>query len=199
MAGAQLTIAGATSAQTAPGAGDGVIQLDGGATLFKQDATTTTLGVDVLLDTACVQVIAGKLIGGLQGNAALSSRPARRSASPARAPAGRAGDQPHGGTLEVEPGATSRSPAGDPALQRSASRGRLARRHGSTSAAARSRPPHPRRSPTEIAIGAGATLSIDGGGGMLALADGETLHGAGTLDASLANAAARSRRAAPCA
>ena len=41
----------------------------------------------------------------------------------------------------------------------------------------------------EIAIGTGATLSIDGGGGILGLAGGETLGGAGVLDGSLVNTA----------
>ena len=44
MVGGQLTITAATAAQAAASGGDGVIQLDGGATLFKQDATTTALG-----------------------------------------------------------------------------------------------------------------------------------------------------------
>ena len=51
MVGAQLTITAATSAQAAAGGGEGVIQLDGGATLFKQDATTTTLGVSACCST----------------------------------------------------------------------------------------------------------------------------------------------------
>ena len=60
MFGAQLTIDGATAAQAAGGGGDGVIQLDGGATLVKADATTTDLDVGVLIDTRrCTSTPAG--------------------------------------------------------------------------------------------------------------------------------------------
>ena len=75
MVGAQLTITSATSAQATAGGGDGVIQLDGGATLFKQDATTTTLGVGVLLDTSEIHVARGQADRALPGRGRAERRP----------------------------------------------------------------------------------------------------------------------------
>ena len=192
MVGAQLTITAATSAQATAGGGEGVIQLDSGATLVKQDATTTTLGVSVLLDTSEVNVAAGRLIGRLQGAADLSVAP---GATIGLAGSGVQLAPPSihlsGGTVEVEAGA-------DVALQLPAA---PALRHigllagaaldvaidgGSGPVDAESAPDELAR---EIAIGTGATLSLDGGGGILGLAGGETLGGAGVLDGSLVNTA----------
>jgi hypothetical protein len=189
--GAQLTIAGATSAQTAPGAGDGVIQLDSGATLSKQDATTTTLAVDVVVDASFVQVIAGKLIGGLQGNAALSlSSGAALGLSGNALQLTTTAVNVAGGTLEVEPGAdVGLDLPANPEL-RLLSLGAGASLDvgiGVGSGALTASPPAEKLA-GETALAAGATLSLDGGGGTLTLADQNTLHGSGTLDASLANA-----------
>jgi hypothetical protein len=192
VAGAQLTVAGATSAQAAPGAGNGVIQLDQGATLSKQDATTTRLAVDVLLDNAFVQVIAGRLIGGLQGNAALSLS--------SGAALGLSGDAVQlvstavnvtGGTLEVEPGAdVGLDLPANPGLRLLSLGAGAALDVGvGIGAGAINAAPPTEMLAAETALAAGATLSIDGGGGTLALADQNSLHGSGTLDGSLANTA----------
>jgi hypothetical protein len=190
VAGAQLTIAAATSVQTAPGAGEGVIQLDQGATLSKQDATTTTLGVDVVLDSALVQVIAGKLIGGLQGNTALSlSAGATLDLSGDALQLTVTAVNAAGGTLEVEPGADLGLdlPANPELRLLSLGAGAsidIGVGDGGQLAAA----PPAGRLADETALAAGATLSLDGGGGTLTLADQNTLHGSGTLDAALVNA-----------
>jgi hypothetical protein len=191
-AGAQLTIAGAASAQTAPGAGDGVIQIDEGATLSKQDATTSTLAVDVLLDDALVQVIAGKLIGGLQGNAALSlSSGAVLGLSGSALELSSATINMTGGTLEVEP-------AADVAIDLPANPGLrlLSLGAGASLDAGVGIDDGPVGSElpvaslaSETALGAGSTLTVDGGGGTLSLGDQDTLHGSGTVDAALANTA----------
>ena len=117
--GAQLTITGTTAAQPA-GAGDGVIQLDGGTTLVKTDATTSDLGIDVLIDTAKINVLAGKLMGEFQGAGSLAV------AAGATLVLGGAGVQVAppaaevaGGTIEVEPDAdVSLVLTGEPALHR---------------------------------------------------------------------------------
>jgi len=192
MVGAQLTITAATSAQATAGDGDGVIQLDGGATLFKQDATTTTLGVSVLLDTSEVHVVAGRLIGRLQGSADLNVAPGATlglagsgvQLAPARIDL-------TGGTIEVEAGA-------DVALQLPAAPalhhiGVLAGAALDVAIDGGSGPVDKESAPYELAqetaIGTGATLSLDGGGGILGLGSGQTLGGAGVLDGSLINTA----------
>lgn len=188
---AQLTIAGATAAQTAAGGGAGVIQLDGGASLVKGDATTTTLDVGVLIDSAEVHVDAGRLSGRFQGAGSLWIAPGAalvlagnglQVAPPAFTAAG--------GVLEVAPGAgIALTLPVAPAL-RSVSVGA-----GATLDVAvddgTGGPVESAVSPAaladEIAIAAGATLSMEGGAGSLALADHDVLSGAGTLDGSLAN------------
>jgi hypothetical protein len=192
MVGAQLTITAATSAQATTGGGDGVIQLDGGATLFKQDATTTVLRVPVVLDTSEVDVVAGKLIGRLQGSGELNVS--------AGATLGLAGSGVQlaapavdlsGGTVEVEAGAdvALQLPA-TPALHRlgvlAGASLDVAINGGSGPVEAESAPDELAQ---EIAIGTGATLSIDGGGGILGLAGGEALSGGGVLEGSLINTA----------
>lgn len=191
--GAQLTISGATSAQLTSGGGDGVIQLDGGSMLLKGDATTTELDVGVLIDTAEVHVLAGKLIGNFQGAGSLFvasgatlglAGSGLQIAPPAVAVAG--------GTLEVEPDSdVALVLPSAPALHHL---GVLAGAaldvsidDGTSGAVEAATPPDALGD--EIAIGAGATLSMAGGGGTLALADQDTLSGSGTLDGSLENTA----------
>ncbi|HET6171178.1 MAG TPA: hypothetical protein VFD90_01150 [Gaiellales bacterium] len=192
MVGGQLTITSATSAQPAASGGDGVIQLDGGATLSKQDATTTTLGVGVLLDTSEIQVQAGKLIGRFQGSGELHVSP---GATLGLAGAGLSLAPPAidmtGGTLEAEPGSDiTLALPGAPALRHL---GVLAGAALDVSIDNGSGPVDTAAAPDdlakEIAIVPGATLSLDGGGGILGLSDGETLGGGGTLDGSLVNTA----------
>jgi hypothetical protein len=192
MVGGQLTIASATSAQLAPGGGDGMIELDGGATLFKQDATTTALGVTVLLDTAEVHVVAGKLIGRFSGAGELSISPgATLGLAGSGAQLAPPAIDVKGGTIEVEPGAdVSLALPAVPALHHI---GVLAGAALDVSVDTGSGPVEAEAAPDdlaqEIAIGGGATLSIDGGGGLLGLADGETLSGGGVLAGSLVNTA----------
>ena len=148
MVGGRLTISSATAAQLAPGGGDGMIELDGGATLFKQDATTTTLGVTVLLDTAEVHVVAGRLIGRFSGAGELSISPgATLGLSGSGAQFAPPAIDIKGGTIEVEPGADASlalaCDAGAPPHRRA--RGRFARRLRRRPAPARSKP---RRRPT---------------------------------------------------
>jgi hypothetical protein len=191
MVGAQLTITSATAAQEAAGDG-GVIQLDGGATLYKQDATTTALGVSVLLDTSEIHVVAGKLIGRFQGTGELNVSP---GATLGLAGSGLQLAPPaidlNGGTIEAEAGSdVALVLPGAPALHRI---GLLAGAALDLSIGAGSGPVDSAATPDdlakEIAIAAGATLSIDGGGGVMGLSGGETLSGGGQLDGSLANAA----------
>ena len=136
-------------------------------------------------------MLAGKLMGDFQGAGSLSV------AAGATLVLGGAGVQVAppavaiaGGTLEVEPDAdvtlvASRRACAAPPRRR---RRRLARRRASTTAA----PPGAEAAPSdalgdEVAIAAGATLSITAGGGTLALAAHDVLSGSGTLDASLDN------------
>ena len=192
MVAGRLTIAGPTAAQSAPGGGDGVIQLDAGATLFKQDASTTALGVGVLMDTAEIHVERGKLIGRFQGSGELDVS--------AGATLGLAGSDLQlappaidlaGGTLEVEPGASlSLELPAAPAL------GHLGLLPGAAldlSVAAGTGPVDSEAPPDElagqVAIAGGARLAIDGGGGVMGLAQGEVLSGSGELDGSLVNSA----------
>ena len=192
MVGGKLTIASATAAQLTPGGGDGMIELDGGATLFKQDATTTSLGVTVLLDTAEVHVVAGRLIGRFSGAGELSIAPAATlGLSGSGAQFAPPAIDVKGGTIEVEPGAdASLALPAMPALHRIAV---LAGASLDVSVDTGSGPVEAEAAPDdlagEIAIGGGATLSIDGGGGILGLAEDETLAGGGTLDGSLVNTA----------
>ena len=190
--GAQLTIAGATAAQPAGASGAGVIQLDGGSTLSKQDATTSDLGVDVLIEGAAVQVLAGKLIGDFQGAGSLSVEP---GATLVLGGSGLQVTPPaidlDGATLEVEPDAdvTLQLP-GPPALRRLAIGADatldLSIDDGATGPVGESATLVVTLG-DQIALAAGATLGIAGGGGTLALGERGTLTGAGTLDASLAN------------
>ena len=192
MVGGRLTISSATAAQLAPGGGDGMIELDGGATLFKQDATTTTLGVTVLLDSAEVHVVAGRLIGRFSGAGELSISPgATLGLSGTGAQFTPPAIDIKGGTIEVEPGAdASLALPAMPALHHI---GVLAGASLDVSVETGTGPVEAEAAPDdlaqEIAIGGGATLSIDGGGGILALAEGETLGGGGMLDGSLVNTA----------
>jgi hypothetical protein len=190
--GAQLTIAGATAAQRAGASGDGVIQLNGGSTLYKQDAATSDLGVNVLIEGARIHVLAGKLTGDFQGAGALSV------AAGATLALGGSGLQVApptidmgGGTIEVEPGAdvTLLLPNA-PSLHRLAiGAGAWLDLNLDDGASG------PVSEPTtlvvalgdQIALAADATLVIAGGDGTLALGDHSTLSGSGTLDASLAN------------
>ena len=190
MVAGQLTIASAVAAQAAGSGGDGVIQLDGGATLVKQDASTTTLGVGVLTDTAEIHVVAGRLVGRFQGNAELDVA--------AGATIGLAGSGVQlappaidlaGGTIEVEPGANvALALPSAPALRHI---GLLAGAALDVSIDNGTGPVETTAGPDdlakEIAIGSGATLSVGGGGGILGLSDGETLSGGGVLDATLVN------------
>ena len=182
--GAQFTILAATSAQRVPGAGGAAIKLDTGATLSKQDATTTTLGVDVVLDDALLQVIAGKVIGGLQGNGALSL-----SAGALLGFSG-SGDQltsnavnVTGGTFEVEPGASVSL-----ALPENPNLRLLHVASGASLDVTIATAPPDMLSDTTT-LDAGAKLSMDGGAGTLSLADHELLSGSGTLDGTLRNTA----------
>ena len=190
MVGGQLTITSATAAQAAPSGGDGVIQLDGGATLYKQDATTTTLGLGVLLDTSEIHVVAGKLVGRFEGSGELN---VSSGATLGLAGSGVQLAPPavglSGGTIEVETGANvSLALPNAPALHHL---GLLAGASLVVSIDNGSGPVDNAAAPDdlakEIAIGSGATLSIDGGGGILGLSEGETLSGGGMLDGSLAN------------
>ena len=192
--GAQLTIAGATAAQPSGASGDGVIQLDGGSSLYKQDATTSDLNVNVLIDSAEIHVLAGKLMGNFQGAGSLWV------ASGATLVLGGSGVQVAppaidmgGGTLEVEPDAdvTLLLPKA-PALHRLAVGAGASLDVDVDDGAS-----GPVSEPTAlvvtlgdtIAIAAGATLAIAGGNGALALGDNSTMSGSGTLDGSLANSA----------
>ena len=199
MVGGQLTITSATAAQAAPSGGDGVIQLDGGATLYKQDATTTTLGLGVLLDTSEIHVLAGKLIGRFEGSGELN---VSSGATLGLAGSGVQLAPPavglSGGTIEVETGANvSLALPSAPALRHL---GLLAGAALDVSIDNGSGPVDNAAAPDdlakEIAIGSGATLSIDGGGGILGLSEGETLSGGGVLDGSLVNDAGTVRRTA---
>ncbi|HEY3612969.1 MAG TPA: hypothetical protein VGK92_04655 [Gaiellales bacterium] len=188
--GAQLTIAGATSAKTAAGAGDGVIEVDQGATLAKQDATTSTLAVDVLLDASTVQVAAGALIGGLQGNAALTlAAGATLGLSGDALQLSSAGVSAANATIEVEPSADIELdlPA-NPALRllRLGAGASLDVEVGDDTGPVDAAPA-PEILADETALADDATLSIDGGGGTLELAPQDALHGSGTLDGSLTN------------
>ena len=187
--GAQLTITGTTAAQPA-GAGDGVIQLDGGTTLVKTDATTSDLGIDVLIDTAKINVLAGKLMGEFQGAGSLAV------AAGATLVLGGSGVQVAppavdvaGGTIEVEPDAdVSLVLPGEPALHRlavGAGASLDVSIDNGSAPGAEAAPPNALGD--EVAIAAGATLSITAGGGTLALAAHDVLSGSGTLDASLEN------------
>jgi hypothetical protein len=192
MVGGRLTIASATAAQLTAGGGDGMIELDGGATLFKQDATTTALAVAVLLDTAEVHVVAGKLIGRFTGAGELSiSGGATLGLSGSGAQFAPPAIDAKGGTIEVEPGAdVALALPAMPALHHV---GVLAGASLDVSVDTGSGPVEADAAPDdlaqEIAISGGATLSIDGGGGILGLSDGETLGGGGVLDGSLVNTA----------
>jgi hypothetical protein len=194
MFGAQLAITGATSAQLVGSGGDGVIQLDGGATLLKQDATTTTLDVSVLMDTAAVRVIAGKLVGSFQGAGSLSIG---LGATLALAGSGLQIAPPSidmaGGTLEVQPASDiALILPSAPALHRLAIGADAALDvgidSGATDGPVEAVPP-PYALADEIAIDAGGTLSMDGGAGTLVLADHDSLSGSGTLEGSLSNSA----------
>ncbi|MDP9258952.1 MAG: hypothetical protein M3Q31_20730 [Actinomycetota bacterium] len=190
MVGGQLTITGATAAQAAASGGDGAIQLDGGATLYKQDATTTTLGLGVLLDTSEIHVVAGKLIGRFQGSGELNvSTGATLGLAGSGVQLAPPAIDLTGGTIEVEAGANvSLALPSAPALRHL---GLLAGAALDVSIDNGSGPVDSAAAPDdlakEIAIGSGATLSIDGGGGILGLSVGETLSGGGVLDGSLAN------------
>ncbi len=192
--GAQLTISGATAAQLTSGGGDGVLQLDGGATLLKADATTSRLDLAVLIDGAEVRVGAGTLSGRFQGAGALAVEPGAtlalagtdiQVAPPAIDMAG--------GTLEVEAGANlALVLPGAPLLRRLALAAGASADIGIEDGSAgpvTSEVDPPDALADEIAIAAGATLAVAGGGGTLALADRDVLSGAGTLDASLENGA----------
>ena len=189
MSGAPLTMSGATSAQS-PG-NDGQIRLDGAATLTKLDATTSTLALDVSLDTpSAVDVEAGELIGSFEGSGALSvaagatlglSGTALQLAPPTIDLAG--------GTLEIEPQADiALVLPGEPrllglALATGASLEVSVDDHGGGS------DPAPDVLAQDIAIADGGTLGLDGGTGSLELTDHQVLSGSGSLDSSLANSA----------
>jgi hypothetical protein len=192
VSGAQLTINGETSAQ-ATGAGESAIQLDG-TTLVKQDAATSDLDVEVLIDSAAIHVAAGKLIGRFQGAGSLS---VDAGATLGLAGAGLQIAPPTidlaGGTLEAEPASdVSLVLPGAPALHALTIGAKAALdvsiSGGQSGPVAESSSP-PDALADEVAIAAGATLSIDGGGGALALPDSSILSGSGTLDASLENVA----------
>jgi hypothetical protein len=146
----------------------------------------------VLLDTSEIHVLAGKLSGRFQGSGELNVSP---GATLGLAGSGLQLTPPAidltGGTLEVEPGANiAVSLPSAPALHRIAV---LTGAALDVSIDGGSGPVDSAAAPDdlakEIAIGAGGTLSIDGGGGILGLSDGETLSGAGLLDGSLVNGA----------
>jgi hypothetical protein len=189
MFGARLTIAGATAAQIS-GAGDGVIQLDGGASLVKQDATTTRLDVGVLLDNADIQVLAGKLAGRFQG---IGSLTIAAGATLALAGSGQQLAPPAftaaGGTLEVEADAdVAIVLPGAPALRRLVVAAGAALDVGIDYGDGPVEASAPADAlADEIAIGAGGTLAIDAGAGTLALASDDTLSGSGTVDGALEN------------
>ncbi|MDX6631720.1 MAG: hypothetical protein QOH00_3966, partial [Gaiellales bacterium] len=192
MVGSRLTITSATAAQAAAGGGDGVIQLDGGATLLKQDATTTTLGLGVLLDTSEIHVVAGRLIGRFQGSAELNvSAGATLGLGGSGLQLAPPAIDLTGGTIEIQPGADiALALPGAPALHRI---GILAGAALDVSIDSGSGPVDAAAAPDdlakEVAIGTGATLSIDGGGGIIGLSADETLSGGGVLDGSLVNGA----------
>ncbi len=190
--GAQLTIAGATAAQPAGASGAGVIQLNGGSTLTKQDATTSDLGIDVLIEGAAIRVVAGKLIGDFQGAGSLSVDPG------ATLVLGGSGLQVappaidmDGGALEVEPDADVTLQLPNPPALRRLAVGAGATLGLSIDDGATGPVSEPETLVValgdEIAVASGATLGIAGGGGTLALGEHGTLSGSGTLDASLAN------------
>jgi hypothetical protein len=168
-----------------------VIELDEGATLAKQDATTSTLDVDVLLDAASVQVAAGKLTGDLQGSAALSLAPGTTlGLSGAALQLSATSASTDGATIEVEPGADVELdlPANPQLRLLSLLAGAsLEVEVGDATGPVDAAPPADMLA-GETALADAATLSIDGGGGTLALGDQDELHGSGTLDASLTNA-----------
>jgi hypothetical protein len=193
MFGAQLAIDGATSAQRTGSGGDGVIQLDGGATLFKQDATTTELGVGVLIDTAEIHVVAGKLIGNFQGAGSLSIA---SGATLALAGSGLQIAPPAvdmaGGTLEVQADSDialilPRAPALHRLGIGAGAELDVSIDNGTSGPVDVPSPPDALAD--EIAIAARATLSMDSGAGTLALAEHDALSGSGTLDGSLLNSA----------
>ena len=189
MSDAPLTMSGATSAQS-PG-GDGQIRLDGSATLSKVDATTSTLSIDVSLDTpSAIHVDAGQLIGNFEGSGSLSV-----AAGSTLGLAGTAlqlappGISLTGGKLEIEPNA-------DIALVLPGRPGLLSLAIATGAALdvavggdLAGTDPAPDVLAQTIAIGSGGTLSLDGGTGSLELTDQHALGGSGTLDASLANSA----------
>jgi hypothetical protein len=192
MVAATLMITGATSAQGIAGAGSGNIHLEGGAVLSKGDASTTTLALPVLLDDSEIHVDAGKLIGSFQGlgdlDVAAGGTLGLAGSGVQLAPS--AVDLT-GGTIELEPGAdVSLALPKAPALHRI---GLLAGAALDVSIDNGTGPVEDTAAPDdlakEIAIGSGATLSIDGGGGILGLFDAETLSGGGVLDGSLSNGA----------
>jgi hypothetical protein len=192
MVAATLTITGATGAQAIAGAGGGNVHLEGGAVLSKGDASTTTLALPVLLDDSEIHVDAGKLIGSFQGLGELDVT--------AGGTLGLAGSGVQlappavdlsGGTIEVESGAdVSLALPKTSAIHHI---GLLAGAALDVSIDHGTGPVEDGAAPDdlakEIAIGSGATLSIDGGGGSLGLFDDETLSGGGVLDGSLSNEA----------
>ena len=153
-----------------------MIQLDGAATLFKSDATTTELDVDVLIDSAEIHVDRRQAERALPGRRLALGR-IRRDARPRRVgpPDHTAGDRP-------SPAVRSRSSRmrishspcrARPALHRlgigAGATLDVSIDDGTTGAVAASPPPVALGD--EIAVAAGATLGIAGGGGTLALAD----------------------------
>lgn len=192
MVGRQLTITSATAAQAVAGGGDGVIQLDGGAALFKQDATTTTLDLGVLLDSSEIHVVAGRLIGRFQGSAELNvSAGATLGLGGSGLQLAPPAIDLTGGTIEIQPGADiALELPSAPALHHI---GILAGAALDVSIDSGSGPVDSAAAPDdlakEVAIGTGATLSIDRGGGIIGLSADETLSGGGVLDGSLVNGA----------
>ena len=146
-----------------------MIQLDGGTTLIKTDATTSDLGIDVLIDTAKINVLAGKLMGDFQGAGSLAV------AAGATLVLGGSGVQVAppaadvaGGTIEVEPDAdvslvlpASLRSTGSPSAPAPRSTS------ASTTAARPAGGAPPNALGVEVGIAAGATLSITAGGGLL--------------------------------
>lgn len=188
---ARLTIDGPIAAQSADGGGE--IQLNGTATLYKQDATTAALDVVVSLDSlAEVHVLAGKLVGSFRGIGALYvAAGATLGLDGSALQLAPAAMGLTGASLEIEPNAdlTLILP-GEPALL-SLGIGTGAALDVSTGDAVG---PVEGDSPPDmlaqvLAIGASGTLSIGGGAGTLGLADHHVLTGSGTLDASLDNSA----------
>ncbi len=139
-----------------------------------------------------VHVVAGRLIGRFSGAGELSISPgATLGLSGTGAQFTPPAIDIKGGTIEVEPGAdASLALPAMPALHHI---GVLAGASLDVSVDTGTGPVEAEAAPDdlaqEIAIGGGATLSIDGGGGILALAEGETLGGGGMLDGSLVNTA----------